>query len=269
LGIGIYLGQLEIRSIMLIEIHYFIKINSGELLQNFIMKVKNMKHLQINKVLLGVIVIGFFIIISQQGWAQDSENCTLISHWAIGPCYAVDAVGNIAYFGNGSSIEIVDFTDTANPVELGKVIVPDIVEGVIVSNGYAYVANKRQGLRVIDVSNPVSPTEIGFFDTDGYAEDVAVSGDYVYVADGHNGLAVINVSDPGAPYLAGLFDTKDYARGVAISGDYAYVADEDSGLRVIDISDPALLSEVGSIDTEARAYDVALSGDYAYIYFIR
>jgi hypothetical protein len=40
----------------------------------------------------------------------DSENVSLIGRWANGPCHAVDVVGDIAYFGNGAYLEIVDWS---------------------------------------------------------------------------------------------------------------------------------------------------------------
>ncbi|HIE25887.1 TPA: hypothetical protein EYP66_01210 [Candidatus Poribacteria bacterium] len=50
-----------------------------------------------------------------------------------------------------------------------SVQLPDIVEGIAVVSGYAYVADDESGLRVVDVSNPENPYEIGFYDTPGYA----------------------------------------------------------------------------------------------------
>ncbi|MBU4445111.1 hypothetical protein KJ656_08530 [bacterium] len=112
------------------------------------------------------------------------SNTTLIGRWANGPCSAVDVSGNIAYFGNGGYLEVVDISDPANPNELGKVLTPSAVSGVAVSGSYAYVANRDDGLRIIDVSTPSSPVEVGFYDTGGDAYGVAVSGSYAYVADG-------------------------------------------------------------------------------------
>ncbi|RMF10975.1 MAG: hypothetical protein D6762_00305 [Candidatus Neomarinimicrobiota bacterium] len=64
---------------------------------------------------------------------QPDSNTTLIGRWADGPCYAVDVVDSIAYFGNGGYLEIVDISDPANPVELGQLMTPSFVEGVAVS----------------------------------------------------------------------------------------------------------------------------------------
>ncbi len=195
----------------------------------------------------------------------DSENVSLIGRWANGACFAADVVDDIAYFGNGAYLEIVDWSDPDSPVALGRVLLPGPVRGVDVVGAYAYVADGEDGLRVIDVSEPLAAFEAGFFDTGGYAYGVAASGAYAYVADESAGLRVIDVSDPSALFESGFFDTGGDAYGVALSGAYAYVADESAGLRVIDVSDPAAPFEAGFFGTGGYAYGVAVSGAYAYV----
>ncbi|MCP4414747.1 MAG: hypothetical protein GY808_19490, partial [Gammaproteobacteria bacterium] len=176
----------------------------------------------IRKYLLNMIaaaIIGFFFI-PLTNYAQ-SSNVSLMGRWANGPCYAVDVSGNIAYFGNGGYLEIVDISNPANPVELGKIVLPSIPQNVTVSGNYAYVANEFDGLRIVDISNPASPIETGFFDTSGRTEGIAVSGNYSYLANASDGLRIINISNPASPFEAGFFDTGGYALGIAISGNYA------------------------------------------------
>ncbi|MFQ6606886.1 MAG: hypothetical protein ACE5DP_04480 [Fidelibacterota bacterium] len=79
----------------------------------------------------------------------NDSNTTLIGRWANGPCRAVDVSGNIAYFGNGGYLEIVDISDPANPNELGKVLIPSVAMGITISGNYAYVADRYDGLRII------------------------------------------------------------------------------------------------------------------------
>ncbi len=110
--------------------------------------------------------------------SNDAENVELIGRWVSGPCYAVAVRGDTAYFGNGCSLEIVDFDNPADPVELGKVLVPNVIEGVALSGDYAYVADRDAGLRVIDISTPTNPFEAGYFDTGG-SEDVGEFSDYI------------------------------------------------------------------------------------------
>ena len=161
------------------------------------------------------------------------SNTTLIGRWANGPCVAVDVSGNIAYFGNGGYLEVVDISDPANPIELGKVLTPSEVSGVAVSGSYAYVADGWKGLRIIDVSTPSSPVEVGFYYTGVYAFGVAVSGSYAYVADKYDGLRIIDVSTPSNPTEVGFYDTGGSAWSIAVSGDLVYVADGDDGLYII------------------------------------
>ena len=196
---------------------------------------------------------------------QVNYNTTLIGRWANGPCYAVDVAGNIACFNNGAYLEVVDIADPANPVELGKVLMPSVAEGIAVSGNYAYVADGSDGLRIINITDPTDPIESGYYDTGDFAYDVAVSGNYAYVADGSDGLRIIDISDPTDPIESGYYDTGNFAYDVAVSGNYAYVADGSDGLRIIDISDPTDPIESGYYDTGNFAYDVAVSGNYAYV----
>ena len=137
--------------------------------------------------------------------SDDNLNTTWMGAWAHGPCYAVAVHGEYAYFGDGSYLKIADISNPASPVEVGKVLLPDEVKGVALTEGYAYVASDESGLRIIDVSNPAAPFEAGDFDTSGHAFDVFVSGNYAYVADYGSGLCIIDLSNPAAPFEAGYF----------------------------------------------------------------
>jgi hypothetical protein len=172
----------------------------------------------------------FFI--PYKNYAQ-SNNVKLIGRWAKGPCYAAAIDVSIGYFGNGSYLEIVDFSNPSQPVELGKIVLPSVVHGVAISENYTYVEDWSEGLRIIDISNPSSPTEAGFFNTAGSAYGVAVSGNYAYVADDDDGLRIIDISTPSSPTEAGFFDTGGSAFSVAVNGNYAYVADGADGLYIL------------------------------------
>jgi hypothetical protein len=136
----------------------------------------------------------------------ERENVSLLGRWAAGPCRAVTAAAQVAYFGNGAYMEIVDFSDPGLPVKRGQVLLPGLVHGVTVDAGVAYVANRDAGLRVVDVSDPLSPAEIGFYDTPGKTLSTAVSGDYAYLAD-YTGVRIVDVTDPAAPVPVGFYDT--------------------------------------------------------------
>ena len=195
----------------------------------------------------------------------DSLNVRLIGRWANGPCLAVDVVGSIVYFGNGSQLEIADCSNPAQPTEIGKIMLPSTVLGVKVNGNYAYVANDAAGLRIIDVSNPSFPSEVACYDTSGQATGLDINGTYVYLADGERGLRIIDISNPFQPQEIGFYDTNGLASKVAVNGNFVYVTAVSGGLRVIDVSNPFQPNEVGSYTTSSNIMDVAVSGNFAYV----
>jgi len=137
---------------------------------------------------------------------QDGENVSLWGRWAAGPCRAVHAVAEVAYFCNGSYLEIVDFSDPELPSKRGQILLPGLIHGAAVVGDLAYVANRDAGLRIVDVSDPAAPEELGYYDSPGLTLAVAVSGDYAYIAD-YTGLRIVSVADPTSPLPVGYYDT--------------------------------------------------------------
>jgi hypothetical protein len=152
----------------------------------------------------------------------DSDNMDLVGRWAHGNCRAVASFGNTAYFANGGYLEIVDFSNPANPVELGRVTLLAAIGGIAVSGNYVYVANDENGLRIIDIQDPTAPFEAGFVDDNYDHLDVVVSGDHAYVAAQSGGVRIIDVSEPGTAHEVGFYDPAGFAYGVSLSGDYLY-----------------------------------------------
>ena len=129
-----------------------------------------------------------------------SSNVWLEGHLG-GATTTVAVEGSLAYIGEGPRLAILDISSLGAPVLVGRTpALPDLVEGVAVSGGYAYVADGDAGLWIVDVSDPGTPAVTGGCDTPGHAYALAVAGSYAYVADGFDGgLRVVDVSDPGAP----------------------------------------------------------------------
>ena len=201
--------------------------------------------------------------------AGTAENVELVSITP-GACYTVAVDGNTAYIGAGVYLLILDITDKSAPVLLGSVQLPDIVRGIAVSGGYAYVAGASYGgLRVVDVSNPKNPNEVGFYDTPGIANNIAVSDGYAYIADWESGLRVVDVRDPENPYEVGFYEEPGLDRGwvkdVAVSSGYAYITTNHNKLSIIDVSNPENPNEVGFYNAPREALGVAISDGYAYI----
>jgi hypothetical protein len=200
---------------------------------------------------------------------QESQNTTLIGSWARGPCYTVEVSGNIAYFGNGFHLEIMDISNPSYPVGLGRVMLPGTVKDVEINGNYAYVAcgtafldpvSGLSGLSIIDISNPASPSEVGFYEWDNEAFGVAVSGNYAYLSTGY--VQIIDISNPADPTWVGCF-SGIRATDMVISGNYAYAIHHSGGLRILNISNPTSPTEIESYDINGSG--VAINGNYAYV----
>ncbi len=171
-----------------------------------------------------MVILGFIMTVSADIYG-DNENVELMGRWGYGSCLAVDAVGDTAYLGNGAYLEIVDFSDPADPVNISKLLLAGPIQDISVSGSYVFVASYNEGLRIVDITDPESPLEVGFIDTQDRAMGVTVSGDYAYVADAYNGLRIINVTDPAHPVETGYLNTDGYSRDVAVSNSTDYQAD--------------------------------------------
>jgi hypothetical protein len=173
-------------------------------------------------------------------------------------------------------LQILDFSNPANPVEVGACEIPfhgspyfwpdfALIEGHVVS------AHGIQGLLVVDVSTSEQPQIVAQL-VESYVSDLAVSGAFAYWLSSKwthtydfdsTVLQIADVRDPRSPIDVGLYTTaRKHFEDIAIGGTYAYLVGS-SGLAAIDISDPSKPREVGTIDGHAHA--VAVSGSHAYL----
>ncbi len=135
-------------------------------------------------------------------------------------------------------------------------------EGIVVHDGYAYVADDEMGLAVLDVRILDLDTVelISWADTPGEALDVELSGGYAFVADGYHGLAVLSINGPDTPVLLTNLDLDGKCRAIAVRDNLAVLAAQGSGVHFVDISDPEHPVFLGRIITE-YAMDLAISGE--------
>jgi hypothetical protein len=183
-----------------------------------------------------------------------------------GYCRAVCVSGNYAYIGDGPSLAILNISNPASPVCVGRILLYDEIQSIYASGGFAYVADYR--LEIVDVRNPAQPRLVSSYDTSDAAFDVYVANNLAYVADRYSGLQIIGVSNPSAPVRRGFYNTPGESYGVWVSGNYAYVADGPSvggPLKIIDVSDPTRPVLRGSGNVRGYPRDVVISGGRAYI----
>lgn len=190
------------------------------------------------------------------GW-----NIETIGTWNDGgPSYRVAVRNDTVYFGNGTYLEIVDWTDPYNPNELGRLLLPRLVTALAVEGTHVYLSAGE--FYIIDISDPANPAAVGSYEAG--AVDIVIKGTYAFLAS--DGLRILDISNPANPSQVGYF-AANYARGVAIDGNFACLAADTTMLRIIDISTPTTPTQTGVYITGPGKWimGVDASGGYAYI----
>lgn len=119
----------------------------------------------------------------------DSERIS--SNWMVrqrgqfgGSVSTIATHGNYAYVGQGSRLVIVDISNPAYPVMVGKSdLFNSLVGPVVVNAGYLYIGAETK----------TYISESLLYKTPGTQHDIVVNGDLIYVNDGENGLIILEV----------------------------------------------------------------------------
>ncbi len=199
--------------------------------------------------------------------AQEEANISEIGRWGKGINNAIAVDGSRVYFNNGAYLQIVDYSDSGNPVELARLEVPSPIVAVELQGAYAYVAAHHAGLFIFDISDPSAPEAVGSYEPVFDFADIAVRGNHAFVLK-RGRLDILDISNPAAPQFVGYTTGISDGKSIAIRNQSAYIADGFGGLRILDISEPQNPVQVSQFDTgryNAPAQDIALAGDHAYL----
>jgi hypothetical protein len=191
---------------------------------------------------------------------SDPRNPRLLHHEDT-PAYIVQAkvAGNRAWFlqeqgstsSNSKQFQVIDLTDTANPVPLGTCILTNIDCQPLdfeVTGQYAYVADGANGLLVVDFSDAAHPAQtatVPLLD----CTRVRVAGRYAYVAcrgwnedalEFRTHLQVLDLINPAHPAKVAVCDLPidSVPMDLCLAETYALLALGDAGMHVIDIGNP-------------------------------
>lgn len=130
---------------------------------------------------------------------------------------------------------------------------------VVVTNGFAYVADGSAGLAILNVHDVSTPVLLGTCRDLGNTTRIVVAGDYAYLAVRNFGLQVVNIRNRGRPERVGGFNAGD-GFDIAVAGSRAYVAALAGGLQILDVAEPSAPRLLGTVTGAGTS--VALFGKH-------
>ncbi len=177
--------------------------------------------------------------------------------------------GNYAYVSEGLSFVIFDISAPSAPVEVGRIMLPDMAWEIEIVGDYAYIAAWSKGLQVVDISDPAAPDLVGSWwreNTGGWAYSVGVSSGYAYLGVFDN-IIVLDVSDPTAPTYVKDVGGTFRAREMVSDGSYLYIAGSSAGMVIYTLSDPTTPALVTDFNPTGYGYTdgLTIAGTYAYL----
>ncbi|MDP8287851.1 MAG: T9SS type A sorting domain-containing protein, partial [Candidatus Electryonea clarkiae] len=158
-----------------------------------------------------------------------------------------------------SGMYAIDVSDPASPEMMSFYDAVRSVNGIAISDNYAFLTVFSWGLVVLDISDPDNLEEVAFLEEeDGANNSIYISGNYAFIADAEL-LTIVDISDPTDPEVVSYWG-EAWSTDVTVQGDYAFIADSE-GLKILDVSDPTQPSIAGGYDTPGYAWGVAVNGN--------
>jgi len=204
------------------------------------------------RLFLSLLLISGFTGLSQ---ARDSLGMRLVGQTLLGPARQVVVEGNYAYVGVSCGLLILDVSDPANPVEMGRAYDVNftIIEDIFILSGYAYLVDAYNGLAIVDVRDVRNPRVVGRVWNNGHMFGVWVKDTLAYMV-GSNSIQdssdflIINVKEPTTPFVIAGYDSS-WGEEVQVVDTLAYVA-AGPYLRVSSVANPS------SVYTVTRYTDI-------------
>ncbi len=219
------------------------------------------------------LVLGLLLLLTGLSQARDSLGMRLLGQTLLGPARQVVVQGYYAYVGVSCGLLILDISDPANPVEMGRAYDVEftIIEDVFVQNGYAYLVDAYNGLAIVDVRDLRNPRVVGRVGRGGHMLGIWVQDTLAYMVGSNSiqdssDLLVINVKDPAAPFVVAGYDTC-WGNKIQVVDTLAYVSGGgwQSELEAYNLSDPRAIRKIGQSSGLGITYDLEIRDTLAFI----
>lgn len=188
--------------------------------------------------------------------------------------YAMDMQNDFLYIGgNVQGFQIVDVSDSANPVVTGYLNTLNGIIDLKVQGNYVYAVSltSPSDLNIIDISDSANPVITNTVTLNGQASGIDVDSleSYAYVVYSDNSnLEIVNLSDNSI--ITPSYDLTTTANDILVDGNYAYVVSSASELKILDITDLSSITQVSILTDDGTtalngAWSIFKEGNYLYI----
>ena len=203
-------------------------------------------------------------------WGQDSSNVTMTGRiydlWASAGSVCIwEATAYVSASETG--LKIIDFSDPADPVEIGNIPTDGHAGEVEAVGGYLYLLDSmgESNLRIFDLTDPHDPVEIGQFyrNEGGQCMTVDENGIFAHISYWDGSMKKINITDPANPYSMGTVNDADFDE-MEVSGGYLYGSDYRS-LVVFYAAGPVSPVNAATLELSDIIDDLAIANNRAYL----
>ncbi len=142
----------------------------------------------------------------------------------------------LIYSATNYGLEIIDISDTSNPVSIGTYNAGES-HGLAFKDNLVYLATRTHGLRIINVANPSSPSLLRAvsFATETYK--VSLGDNYAFISRGSAGFSIVNITSPASAYTVSTINVGTPVDGLCANETVLAIAATTGGLRLYNISD--------------------------------
>jgi hypothetical protein len=177
----------------------------------------------------------------------------------------ISVLGNYAYIASGNSAFIIaDISDPTNPLELGRLELPEDVRYIAASEGSVYIGlDDIPIIYEVDVSAPLSPVVTNEIIAAGPVMDLCVANDLLFVADGI--LEIYDLSAPGGPAKISTHNPGQTVNAVCVVDDRAYIKTQSTGMMILDVIDPGNSVELGYYESDYGIADIQTVGNHTFL----
>lgn len=192
--------------------------------------------------ILSVVLWLAAIVVAAEAGAVAAQDVTVskISEWNEGRTGALAIEGTLLLAGVDSAVAVLDVSDPALPVVLGRVNVGFRPRDVVLEGSYAFVVDHRAWFHVVDVSDPAQPVVVSSTATTSPSSPamghrVRIQNEVAYVASnaGFGCVCAFDVSVPAEPRSLGKI--ANYANDLVIVDTQFYFFTSGAGTYMYEI----------------------------------